>query len=231
MPVAFPGMDLRNLQQHMEQLRDFGLNENIKEQIPQKPIKRVVHAEVRLYDFLVQNGLYDSEDYWKDTMFIATSKPPCRLCYHYFEIIDSEFEIQSPHMNTYMKWRLPDIYKEQELGVGDPSEALCRQQVLLETIVERMQNDVLHIINEKKPEGSTNDSRTGTRFGSSTMERHNNEERSYSHTSDRQSNRPIHPFGPLGSLVARIGSASGTDYLRNDEKEMDRGEVSTGKAL
>jgi hypothetical protein len=228
MPVAFPGMDLRNLQPHMDQLRGFGLNENIKEKIPQKPIKRVVHAEVRLHDFLVQNGIYDSEEYWKDTMFIATSKPPCRLCYHYFEIIDSEFEIQSPHMNTYMKWRLPDIYKEED--DGDPSEALCRQQVLLESIVDRMQNDVLHIINEKKPEGSTNDSRTGTRFGSSTMERHN-EERSYSRTSGGQSNGPIQPFRPLGSLVARIGPASGMGYLHNDEKEMDRGDVSTGKGL
>lgn len=89
-------------------------------------------------------------------MFIATSKPPCRLCYYYFEEAVHDFQVQPPHMNLYSKWRLPDVEAGDDAATDYHAE-------LIEDIFERMQEDTLKILQNKFPQWKRNDSRTESR--------------------------------------------------------------------
>lgn len=114
----------------------------------------MVHAEVHLHNHLVQEGKTNPTDFWNGSMFIATSKPTCRLCQYYFSSPINDFQVQTSHMNLYPKWRFPDIYDDQG------PEARELHEELLQDIIEQMQHDMLQMLRQKKPRGKTNDSRT-----------------------------------------------------------------------
>lgn len=161
--TAFPDLNMDKYSNHIEALREYGLDEHIQTEMPKKSIKRVVHCEVLLHDYLVRNGTVEAHQYWDSSMFIATSKPPCRLCHYYFNDGDNDFQVQSSHMNVYPKWRLPDLCE------GDDSDAAEMQEELLDDIIENMQHDTLRIIEQKIPQGKRNDSRTESRMMESAM--------------------------------------------------------------
>ncbi|EEY19575.1 conserved hypothetical protein [Verticillium alfalfae VaMs.102] len=155
--VAFPDINMDEYHDHLDVLRLYSLDENLLNELPQKSMKLVMHCEVLLHSFLVRSGSVDADEYWNDSMFIATSKPPCRLCHYYFSDIDNDFQVQSSHMNVYPKWRLPDLCE------GQDSDAAKLREELLDEIIEKMQHDTLSIVKEKVPQGKRNDSRTDSR--------------------------------------------------------------------
>ncbi|CRK16691.1 hypothetical protein BN1708_002941 [Verticillium longisporum] len=155
--VAFPDMNMDEYRDHLETLREFGLDENVLKELPQKSMKLVMHCEVLLHSFLVRNGTVEADEYWNDSMFMGTSKPPCRLCHYYFSDTDNDFQVQPSHMNAYPKWRLPDLYECQG------SDAAKLREELLDEIMEKMQHDTLSIVKQKLPQGKRNDSRTDSR--------------------------------------------------------------------
>jgi hypothetical protein len=149
-------MDMEEYGGHLEGLRQFGLDRNIQDQM-RKSMKRCVHCEVLLHSFLVRNRFVEASEFWNNSMFIATSKQPCRLCHYYFADADNDFQVQSSHMNVYPRWRLPDMYE------GQDEEEAEHQEELLDDIIDQMQHDILHIIRNKLPQGKRNDSRTESR--------------------------------------------------------------------
>jgi hypothetical protein len=155
--AAFPGQDLSYYEDDIAELRRYGLNEQIQEQELKFPSKTLVHCEANLHSHLITAGKTRPCDFWDDVMFIATSKPPCRLCYYYFQDGDNDFQVQSSHMNLYPRWRLPDI-----VDSNDEASILHREE-LIEDIFEHMQGSILSVLREKFPQWKRNDSRTDSR--------------------------------------------------------------------
>lgn len=155
--AAFPGYDTSHYDSDIEELREHGLYAQIQKQEQEFPWKTQVHCEVNLQNHLMKTGKTRSCDLWEGVMFIATSKPPCRLCYYYFQHGDNDFQVQPSHMNLYPKWRLPDV-----ADLKDDASIEHRGE-LIDDILEHMQEDTLKILQKKFPQWKRNDSRTDSR--------------------------------------------------------------------
>ncbi|GKT49954.1 uncharacterized protein ColSpa_10135 [Colletotrichum spaethianum] len=145
-------MDVEDCANHIQRLQMHNLDQYIQENLEKKPVKQIVHCEVLLQDFLIRGKMVQTRDYWDNTMFIATSKPPCRLCRYYLKESEDEFLVQSSHMNVYPKWRLPDMYQGQE------EETITHREELLDDIIQLMQQDTLRLVKELLPQWKRYDS-------------------------------------------------------------------------
>ncbi|KAF4957336.1 hypothetical protein FSARC_11335 [Fusarium sarcochroum] len=155
--AAFPEHDLSHYETDIQELREHGLDKEIQKQEQEMPSKAQVHCEVKMHHHLVKNDKTRPCDFWNGVMFIATSKPTCRLCHYYFQDDENDFQVQPPHMNLYPRWRLPDVEgPEDKAGIR-------RHQELMDDILEHMQNDTLKILQRKFPQWKRNDSRTDSR--------------------------------------------------------------------
>ncbi|RFU73328.1 hypothetical protein TARUN_8920 [Trichoderma arundinaceum] len=152
--VALPEYDVPNLDADIAELEAFNLGEEIRQQLQKRRMTTLIHGEVQLHNYLVQRRKINSSDFWSGSMFIATSKPSCRLCHYYFDSPTNDFKIQASHMNIYPKWRLPDIYENQN------EEAKERFEKVVEHIIEKMQHDLLQAFQNKVWDGKRHDSRT-----------------------------------------------------------------------
>ena len=150
--LAFPDLDPEDYEQDLQEFEEFGLNRHFREQLSDKRMRTNVHGEVNLKSHLVANGKTNRSDYWDDTMFIATSKPLCKLCHFYFSY--SEFRVQSSHLNLYPKWRLPDIYKDQGPEIQEHVEEH------MDDVIELLQEDIRKTFRNKSVDWRRNDSRT-----------------------------------------------------------------------
>ncbi|KAH8175138.1 hypothetical protein LIA77_06557 [Sarocladium implicatum] len=155
--MAFPERDLEEFNEEIQELEYHGLRGHVQDELRHKSLRQFVHCEVHLENFLIGDEKTDASQYWNNSKFIATSKPPCRLCHYYFDDGNTDFEVQSSHMNVYPKWRLPAIDHEQQ------DSARERQKERLEDIIEQMQQDTLRIFKERLPQWKRNDSRTESR--------------------------------------------------------------------
>ncbi|KAK2057587.1 hypothetical protein LY76DRAFT_92067 [Colletotrichum caudatum] len=159
---AFPDRDIQAYADRIEQLRGYGLEDHVRGRLEQRSVQQNVHCEVLLRDFLVRGGMARPQDYYDNGMFIATSKPPCRLCHYFFKDSENDFLVQSSHMNVYPKWRLPDVYEEEEgQGQGQDRDAVvARREELLDDLIWQMQQDTLDVVREQHSQWKRNDSRT-----------------------------------------------------------------------
>lgn len=164
--AAFPGLDLSSYANDISELQRYGLDEEIRNQVQSMPLKTQVHCEVHLHNHLVKEDRAQPSDFWHHAMFIATSKPTCRLCHYYFQDDDNDFQVQSPHMNLYAKWRLPDIDDNED------EAAKARHEELMEDILVNMQRDTLQVLRNQSPQWKRNDSRTDSRNWQSTVPEH-----------------------------------------------------------
>ncbi|RYC97039.1 hypothetical protein BFJ63_vAg204 [Fusarium oxysporum f. sp. narcissi] len=155
--AAFPDHDLSYYEGDIAELRRHGLDEQIQKQELKFPSKTLVHCEANLHGHLVKAGKTRPCDFWNDVMFIATSKPPCRLCYYYFQDGDNDFQVQSSHMNLYPRWRLPDVVDSND------EASIEHREELIEDIFEHLQDSILNVLQEKFPQWKRNDSRTDSR--------------------------------------------------------------------
>ncbi|MCQ9255608.1 nucleic acid/nucleotide deaminase domain-containing protein, partial [Vibrio parahaemolyticus] len=101
--------------------------------------------------------------------FIATSKPPCKLCHVYFcaTALNNNnnerrpFRVRAPHLNMYARWRLPDM----DAADNDAAAAVEDRNDVLEDMVEQMQSDTVALLRDKRATWRRNDSRTDTHAG------------------------------------------------------------------
>lgn len=143
--ASFPGVNLNEYEADINEFRHNGLDALIDQETRERRIKTSVHAEVNLHEYLIRQRKVTKSDFWNGEMFIATSKPTCQLCHYYFQASgNDDFSVQSPHMNLYPKWRVPDS---------------CSEEVM-DDIIDDMQHNALKIVKEKLPNWRRHDSRT-----------------------------------------------------------------------
>ncbi|GJC82530.1 hypothetical protein ColLi_05368 [Colletotrichum liriopes] len=225
--AAFPDMDHEVYRSHIEQLQIYNLDHHIQDKLDQGPVDQLVHCEVYLQNFLVRGKMVEPYDYWNNSMFIATSKPPCRLCRYYFNDPDNDFLVQSSHMNVYPKWRLPDVYEGQE------EDTFRRREALLDNIIEQMKRDTLLIVKEQQHQWKRNDSRTeswagmGSRMGNGYGGRSDTRNSGHFSSTSGTSGQGIRPEGQHFDFYS---SAADHDYVditsAPDEEGDGEGETS-----
>ncbi|TQV90614.1 hypothetical protein IF1G_10766 [Cordyceps javanica] len=116
--------------------------------------RTAVHCEAQLHGYLHNQGLTSPSQFLDGSCFIATSKPPCKLCHVYFDALSGTgFRVRAPHLNMYPRWRLPDL-----------DDADGRAEVL-EDMIEQMQDDTTSLLRSRRAQWRRNDSRTDTRAG------------------------------------------------------------------
>lgn len=103
------------LKGHAAELEKYGLGNSLRSlwaaQV-QKRMKPIVHAEILLHSWLLATeGDVQRARFFQGWQYIGTSKPPCRMCTEYFaNVITTPVRFRAGHPNTYLNWRLPDLY-------------------------------------------------------------------------------------------------------------------------
>ncbi|KAL9561289.1 hypothetical protein ACKAV7_014644 [Fusarium commune] len=129
--ATFPGYDPSNYDSDIE---EHGLYAQIQKQEEEFPSKTQVHGEVNLHNHLMKTGKTRSCDLWEGVMFIATSKPPFRLCYYYFQHGDNDFQWLSQNQaaqkngmpQTTLSSRLRGLPSRSE--ITQPAQLLSKSQ-------------------------------------------------------------------------------------------------------
>ncbi|KGQ05513.1 hypothetical protein BBAD15_g9260 [Beauveria bassiana D1-5] len=139
--------------------------------------KTTVHCEVLLHGYLHDQGRVSPPQFLDGACFIATSKPPCKLCHVYFcaTALNNNnnerrpFRVRAPHLNMYARWRLPDmdVADDNDTAVVAAAAAAAVQDRndVLEDMVEQMQSDTVALLRDKRATWRRNDSRTDTHAG------------------------------------------------------------------
>lgn len=141
--------DISAVMDHIDELSKFGMPQLAEACLDKREPTTLVHCEVQLRDYLVRHNRINPAEYVDEDLFIATSKPPCRLCHFYFEIQD-EFQVRKSHMNVYPRWRLPDG---------------CTDGELLDDMIDHVRRALLGLLESKVPIWKRNDSRTDSHVG------------------------------------------------------------------
>lgn len=137
----------------IDELSGFGMPQFAEACLDKRDPTTLVHCEMQLRDYLVQHNRIDPVQYVDEDLFIATSKPPCRLCRYYFESV-KDFQVRDSHMNVYPRWRLPDG---------------CTDGELLGRLIGRVRRDLLSLLEDEVPIWKRNDSRTDSHVGPHSM--------------------------------------------------------------
>ena len=97
--------------------------------------------------------------------FQGTSKPLCRMCTEYFtHVISTPVQFRPSHPNTYLNFRLPDLYVNGRQNGKEQREKEARQRwcVDLGRFRERVYASVARVLGEKVAEWKRFDSNTYT---------------------------------------------------------------------
>ena len=137
-----------------QEMQKFNLDELIKLQVSTKNFRPIVHAEVLLHDYLLEQGVSHPSQYWNGWKYIGGSKPTCRLCCYYFVEHVDRVDVRPPHHNLYPNWRLPDIVAHEG------SAAETRTLELLARLTHKVRTDAKRTLNERSSPGKRHDSNT-----------------------------------------------------------------------
>ncbi|KXX76789.1 hypothetical protein MMYC01_209126 [Madurella mycetomatis] len=86
--------------EHAAGLQRYGLNNKLEEKWKQK-LEPVVHAEMLLHEWLsLTEGGTQPYRFFRNWQYIGSSKPVCRLCLDYFNVIATPVSFRSGHPNT-----------------------------------------------------------------------------------------------------------------------------------
>ncbi|KAH8886957.1 hypothetical protein GQ53DRAFT_844516 [Thozetella sp. PMI_491] len=148
------GPRIEELRQQAEELQGLNLDKMIKKEAEDDEFRPIVHAELVVHDWLIQNGHTHSSHFFQEIKYIGSSKPTCRLCQYYFEAHPLGFQLRETHRNFYPKWRAPDVFQDQgEKGIKD------RERFMIK-MLEPIREDTSRTIKEKVSERSRYDSNT-----------------------------------------------------------------------
>ncbi|KAK1658726.1 hypothetical protein BDP55DRAFT_681578 [Colletotrichum godetiae] len=125
-------------------LQIMHLDQRIKTEYQKDNFRPIVHSEILLLNHLEKTaGSVSPTRFFKDWMYIGSSKPICRLCEYYFEEHRSGVEHRSSHKNLYISWRLPDVLRSE----GDGGEE--RRQVMFDRLLQRIRKDAFDLVEKK----------------------------------------------------------------------------------
>ena len=155
---------LRELKNHATDLQRYDLDIKFQEKLQQN-IDPIVHAEILLHSWLSSTeGGIQSHRFFQGWRYIGTSKPICRMCQEYFNLIATPVRFRSGHPNTYLNWRLPDMYvatreRNSAASIQRLREAWCQD---LGEMKRRVYAAVVRVLEEKVSERKPHDSNTYT---------------------------------------------------------------------
>lgn len=142
----------------------YGLTKALDEQWRRaQGLDPIVHAEVLVYDWIVRTtGGAREERFFNHWRYIGTSKPLCRLCQYYFAMVNqSGVRFRDGHPNTYLNWRLPDVYADER-----DKDAVIRARKAwreaMDGMKARVYDDLRRLLVEKATVKKQNDSNTFT---------------------------------------------------------------------
>ncbi|GAB1312329.1 hypothetical protein MFIFM68171_02539 [Madurella fahalii] len=160
-----PGHEQARIQvykEHAASLQPYGLNVHLEEKLQQK-LEPIVHAEMLLHEWLSRTeGGTQPYRFFQNWQYIGSSKPVCRLCMDYFNVIATPVSFRSEHPNTYLNWRLPDMYVnslEDEASVERERKAW---RATLGQMKRRVYAAIVRVLEEKVSEKKSHDSNTYT---------------------------------------------------------------------
>lgn len=115
-----------------------------------------------LHDWLSRTpgGLQPSR-FFEGWQYIGTSKPVCRLCRYYFDIIATPVHFRDGHPNSYVNWRLPDV-RPQSNKPQDMQQASNDWCKIMDQIKTKVYADLRRVLEEQKTDQKVNDSNTYT---------------------------------------------------------------------
>ncbi|KAK5658638.1 hypothetical protein OQA88_2031 [Cercophora sp. LCS_1] len=120
-----------------------------------------VHAEMLLHDWLTRTGGVQAHRFFGNYRYIGTSKPLCRLCQYYFDIIATPVRFRDGHPNTYLNWRQPDLYASSgDSEVVEEAKRVWRE--IMDQLKARVYADLRRLLVEKATDKKQNDSNTFT---------------------------------------------------------------------
>ncbi|KAM3458995.1 hypothetical protein MY3296_000142 [Beauveria thailandica] len=165
---AFPEGFVAGCAEDLAELEHRGLPDVLAALQHRHRTKTAVHCEVLLHGYLDDQGRLSPPQFLDGACFIATSKPPCKLCHVYFSATalntGRPFRLRAPHLNMYARWRLPDVDAADSDTAAAAAAAQDRDSVL-EDMVEQMQSDTVALLRDKRATWRRNDSRTDTHAG------------------------------------------------------------------
>lgn len=145
------------LLQETEDLKQMAIDDIIRASQTSRNFRPLLHAEVLVYDHLLEREQTAVECYWNRWNYIGSSKPTCRLCHYYFEALQGDKPgVRPTHNNLYRNWRLPECHKHESLGIA--------QDELLNKLAQRLRTDVIKTLKEKKVGRKARDSNTYSSF-------------------------------------------------------------------
>lgn len=160
--------NLAAYQHNAEQLQQFELDENIREQNMSNSFRPIVHAEVLVHESIVNDpevsDVLHPSRFFEGYRYIGTSKPTCRLCHYYFRALrDNAIQVRQTHRNLYANWRAPDVFQDQGEIHGDT--AAKRREDILNTVIKSVRKDTYRILSDKMSESKKHDSNTSRTYG------------------------------------------------------------------
>ncbi|KAL2149068.1 hypothetical protein VTH82DRAFT_1754 [Thermothelomyces myriococcoides] len=150
--------------QHAAELqRMYNVNAKLEELWREKKVEPMVHAEMLLLDWLQRTeGGTQPGRFFQNWQYIGSSKPPCRLCQDYFNIIGTPVRFRSGHPNIYLNWKLPDMYvanEKDQKAIEAAREDWCK---VLGDMKARVYKAVIRVLEEKVTDRKPLDSNTFT---------------------------------------------------------------------
>ncbi|KAK3295261.1 uncharacterized protein B0H64DRAFT_474260 [Chaetomium fimeti] len=147
--------------QHAAELQVYELNAKLEQQLADKR-EPIVHAEMLLHHWLSRTeGGTQPHRFFRGWQYIGTSKPICQLCKEYFAVISTPVLFRSGHPNTYLNWRLPDIYVENNDPVAVDHAKVEWNNTLVE-MQKRIYTALVRVLQDKVSGKKPNDSNTYT---------------------------------------------------------------------
>ncbi|KAK1655080.1 hypothetical protein BDP81DRAFT_478357 [Colletotrichum phormii] len=139
-------------------LQIMHLDQRIQTEYQKDNFRPIVHSEILLLNHLEKTaGSVSPARFFKDWMYIGSSKPTCRLCEYYFEEHRSGVEHRSSHKNLYICWRLPDVLQSE----GDLGKE--RRQIMVDRLLQRIRKDAFNLVEKKvRPTFRNHDSITSS---------------------------------------------------------------------
>jgi hypothetical protein len=145
------------LLQAADDLKGLGIDDIISASPTSRTFRPSLHAEIVVYEYLLESGQTAVECYWNRWDYIGSSKPTCRLCHYYFEALHGNKPgVRTSHNNLYRNWRLPEHHDGESLGVT--------RDELLSKLAQWLRADVVETLKEKKIRRKARDSNTYSSF-------------------------------------------------------------------
>ncbi|KAF4999909.1 hypothetical protein FGRMN_2147 [Fusarium graminum] len=135
------------LQKAADGLPQLQIDDVIRAHYASRKFKPLLHAEVLVYEYLLNHEQAATESYWNRWNYIGSTLQGDKPC------------VRSSHGNLYRNWRLPEFHEHDDNENDNHDEA---RDEILKRIAHRMREDVVRTLREKRIRWKARDSNTNS---------------------------------------------------------------------